>query len=356
MKRRRRIALILLTAALIVLTLCATISVSRYVFDEEKTLSGTYTDFVLSHNGDGQTAIMQEEKAGTTPEQYTYTGYIAVNINNFTDEKISMRDIKFSLREPNAAEIAAGRVVSAWGEVFPLATECTNYEVELVDNKDNPYLNEDGTPVEALKDEYKKLTELAGKAQHTSPVLLKITRKANTTQMPDNDVEHLTIVLETSIPYKDLQVFNITASSALISMGVASSAYQGYSEKIVNVKTSTNFVRPPNVLNSNKNYLAVITLELTGNVILDDYRFQESYDTPLDRIKGNEAGGNETDAKKIKYTLTLRPGADVFLHFYVLGDKYSVKAKAKIDGVDGNEVKISGITDHLVFGAEQPIA
>lgn len=46
---------IILFAALCVLVVFACVSVSKFIFSDKKELVGAYTDFVLSHDGDGKT-------------------------------------------------------------------------------------------------------------------------------------------------------------------------------------------------------------------------------------------------------------------------------------------------------------
>ena len=301
MKSRKRIASLLLCAALVVIMLCATISVSRYVFDEEKNLTGNYTDFIMSNNGEGQTAIMRKNADDS------YTGYIAVNINNFDGDKISKRNVKFYLREPSDAEITAGKVVSAWGKELEVKPDSSKYDVAMVDGKDVQYIDSDGNPVAGYEDEANALTTLAADAKNTSAILLKITRHASEGEMPQNATEKITIVLQATQPYNDMQIFTVWAASALISMGVTSDTYQGYSERIVNIKTSTDFVWNESGILVQNQYLAKIDFTLSNNVIFDEYRFNESYDTSLAKsVTGNG------------YSLTLKPGADVYLHLSLI--------------------------------------
>lgn len=46
---------ILFAALRVVLVVFACVSVSKFVFSDKKELVGVYTDFVLSHDGDGKT-------------------------------------------------------------------------------------------------------------------------------------------------------------------------------------------------------------------------------------------------------------------------------------------------------------
>ena len=85
--------LIFLSAVLLALVVFACVSVSKFVLTDKKELVGAYTDFVLSHDGAGQTAVLRQ--TGTTA-----TGYIAVTVSNFADEKVSRRNVRFMMRPP----------------------------------------------------------------------------------------------------------------------------------------------------------------------------------------------------------------------------------------------------------------
>ena len=80
---------IVLFAALCVLVAFACVSVSKFVLSDRKELTGVYTDFVLSHDGEGQTAVIRKEADGSC------TGYVVVSVNNFDADKVSKRDVRF---------------------------------------------------------------------------------------------------------------------------------------------------------------------------------------------------------------------------------------------------------------------
>ena len=312
--------LIFLFAALSVLIAFACVSVSKFVITDKKELVGTYTAFVLSHDGEGQTAVMQTDKNGDT------TGYIVVTVSNFTDEKVSKRDVRFSLRVPTEDELNATKVTDAWGAEHALAADSKYYDVTIVDEND-----EELTDTSAA-------TLLSANAKNSSSLLLKIKRKATAKPMASDETERISIILQTSEPYKDLQVFDVNTTTARLSVGVSSDEYQGFTRETVNLKSATEFIRSPETLVAGASYLATVEFALSGEVVFDAARYRETYGfAPV------------FDPEQNKYAVTIRSGADVNLYFYVRGN-CSVTVSATI--ADGSaaqvEEKVSGVNDDKI--------
>ena len=92
----------LLILALLAAVVAGT-SVSRYVFDHEDNISGSFTTLYFSHNGEGATAIM--EKQG---EVDSYIGYISLTAFNHTGGHVSARQIKYNVRALKSAAVPEG--------------------------------------------------------------------------------------------------------------------------------------------------------------------------------------------------------------------------------------------------------
>lgn len=312
--------LIFLFAALSVLIAFACVSVSKFVITDKKELVGTYTAFVLSHDGEGQTAVMQTDKNGDT------TGYIVVTVSNFTDEKVSKRDVRFSLRVPTADELKATKVTDAWGAEHALAADSKYYDVTIVDENDKELTDTSAA------------TLLSANAKNSSSLLLKIKRKATAEPMASDETERISIILQTSEPYKDLQVFDVNTTTARLSVGVSSDVYQGFTRETVNLKSATEFIRSPETPVAGASYLATVEFALSGEVVFDAARYRETYGfAPVFNSEQN------------KYAVTIRSGADVNLYFYVRGN-CSVTVSATIE--DGSaaqvEEKVSGVNDDKI--------
>ncbi len=312
--------LIFLFAALSVLIAFACVSVSKFVITDKKELVGTYTAFVLSHDGEGQTAVMQTDKNGDT------TGYIVVTVSNFTDEKVSKRDVRFSLRVPTEDELKATKVTDAWGAEHALAADSKYYDVTIVDENDDVLTDTSAA------------TLLSANAKNSSSLLLKIKRKATAEPMASDETERISIILQTSEPYKDLQVFDVNTTTARLSVGVSSDEYQGFTRETVNLKSATEFVRSPDLLIATASYLATVEFTLQDNVIFDYARYAEAYgDVPA------------YDSANNKYTITVRSGADVNLYFYVRGNCTVTVSATIADGSTAQvEEKVSGVNDDKI--------
>lgn len=312
--------LIFLFAALSVLIAFACVSVSKFVITDKKELVGTYTAFVLSHDGEGQTAVMQTDKNGDT------TGYIVVTVSNFTDEKVSKRDVRFSLRVPTEDELNATKVTDAWGAEHALAADSKYYDVTIVDEND-----EELTDTSAA-------TLLSANAKNSSSLLLKIKRKATAEPMASDETERISIILQTSEPYKDLQVFDVNTTTARLSVGVSSDEYQGFTRETVNLKSATEFIRSPATPDLNASYLATVEFALSGEVVFDAARYRETYGfAPVFNSEQN------------KYAVTIRSGADVNLYFYVRGNCTVTVSATIADGSTAQvEEKVSGVNDDKI--------
>lgn len=311
--------LIFLFAALSVLIAFACVSVSKFVITDKKELVGTYTAFVLSHDGEGQTAVMQTDKNGDT------TGYIVVTVSNFTDEKVSKRDVRFSLRVPTADELKATKVTDAWGAEHALAADSKYYDVTIVDEND------------AELTDTSAATLLSANAKNSSSLLLKIKRKATAEPMASDETERISIILQTSEPYKDLQVFDVNTTTARLSVGVSSDEYQGFTREIVNLKSATEFIRLPATPVTGVSYLATVEFALSGEVVFDAARYRETY------------GFAPVKTEQNKYAVTIRSGADVNLYFYVRGNcTVTVSAKIADGSAAQGEEKVSGVNDDKI--------
>lgn len=311
--------LIFLFAALSVLIAFACVSVSKFVITDKKELVGTYTAFVLSHDGEGQTAVMQTDKNGDT------TGYIVVTVSNFTDEKVSKRDVRFSLRVPTADELKATKVTDAWGAEHALAADSKYYDVTIVDENDDVLTNTSAA------------TLLSANAKNSSSLLLKIKRKATAEPMASDETERISIILQTSEPYKDLQVFDVNTTTARLSVGVSSDEYQGFTRETVNLKSATEFIRSPATPDLNASYLATVEFALSGEVVFDAARYRETY------------GFAPVKTEQNKYAVTIRSGADVNLYFYVRGNCTVTVSATIADGSTAQvEEKVSGVNDDKI--------
>lgn len=337
----RRYNFIVLFAALVLALVFAGTSLSRFVFEENDTISGSYTNFILTHNGEGQTAILQSRmQAGSGS---TNVAYILVDFSNFEvdasgEHSVAQRKIQYSLRTPTADEMQNG-IYDAWGEVVMTAselqaTQSENYSVSLA--------NDAGEPLDDDSLEYAELTTLEEKVQDTNSVLLRIERTEGA-PLPSGARETLTVVLETQRPYIDRRVFNISVTASLISLGsLVSDEYFGFNAYRVSVRTAADFTDEKQY--NKADYGAELTFTANGGLIFDAARFADAYPNIIVTPVSGENG--------YSYTFFALPGSEIDLYFYTAADSYSLTVSAKVNGNDKNYEHISGVgkdTGSFVF-------
>lgn len=350
MKRVRsdkRINLILLLAAAVLALVFAGTSLSRFVFEENDRIQGSYTNFILEHDGEGQTAILQDRDGGKA-------AFLLVNIRNFEEggEAVSARAITYSIRTASEAEAKNG-IKNAWGDVVLPAgsvyageTDERQYTLAVADDA--------GNPLDQNSDEYKNLTSLGDPDTdiETPPgpqersVQLRLDRTG--TPLQDGATETLTVVLETDRPYKDVRAFNVTVTSGLISASMATDEYFGFVQKQVNVRTSADYAGAGAPVNG-AGYGAELAVSVSGNAVFDLARFQAEYPS----VECSMTSDGAADGIRV-YTVKLRPGSDVNFNFYTVRDGYTVTLTARVNGKTsyqdefGNEVAyypfVSGLT------------
>ena len=320
MRSGKRINLIVLFAAAVLLLAFAGTSLSRFAFEEEDRLRGSYTNFILEHDGEGQTAILQDRGEAKV-------AFLLVNVRNFEAGEggaVSARAIAYTIRTASAAEAQNG-IANAWGDtVLPAGSV---YAGETAERRYSLAVADDaGEPLGTDSAEYKDLTSLGDPDTDigTPPgpqersVQLRLERAGNALQ--DGASETLTIVLETSKPYRDVRAFNVTVTSGLISASTATDEYFGFVQKQVTVRTSADYA-DAGAPENGAGYGAELTLAVAGNAVFDVARFRSEY--PSVPVTADGAGS---------YTVGLRPGSDVSFNFYTVGSGYTVTLSARVNG------------------------
>lgn len=356
MKRVRsdkRINLILLLAAAVLALVFAGTSLSRFVFEENDRIRGSYTNFILEHDGEGQTAILQDDAV----EEGRSVAFLLVNIRNYEegggDESVSARAITYSIRTASAAEAEQG-IMNAWGDVVLPADSVHPGTVTAQDG--NPgykytlaVADDAGKPLDQNSDEYKNLTSLGDPDTdiETPPgpqersVQLRLERTG--TPLQDGATETLTVVLETDRPYKDVRAFNVTVTSGLISASMATDEYFGFVQKQVNVRTSADYAGAGAPVNG-AGYGAELAVSVSGNAVFDLARFRAEYPSVECSITSDGA------ANGIRvYTVKLRPGSDVNFNFYTVGSGYTVTLSATVNGKTSYQDELGNTVEYYPF-------
>ena len=180
-------------------------SVSRYVFDSNDNIVGNFTNLYFSHNGDGTTAIMEEETTGGD-----YVGYISLTAFNYeTDSNgtthVTPRQIQYRFVGIETIGLNTDNTFTDdWGTVYQLTNSAavaasTYYTVEPVD--------ESGSVIsENLELGGQTTTDAAGEevgVQASDTNMIKITRNADVGDLTDTETFY--IIIEITSPYQEMR-------------------------------------------------------------------------------------------------------------------------------------------------------
>lgn len=359
-KNNKNTSLLIIFFMAIILVVFASASLAKYAFTFNQQMVGHYVDYRISHDGDGRSAILETVNTTTSEDgtyQYDYVGYIVLSVTNVVDGQVSQRDIDFSLRTPDKDEIKNG-VEDAWKNVYSVESTSKNYEVEIV--------NSQGNIMDTNSTEYKNLTHFDERVEDTSSLNLTIRRRVkdkNGDAIDDlSSMEKITIVLETSTPYNDLQIFNIIVTNNLIMMSVLEDTYFGFEQVEVDIKTSKFYSIAEN--NSTMESLRPVKVELSiTNLTFDYERFILSVEGNYAELSNTNTFTNgyyfTKDANGVitKITLFIPAGSELKLYFYKTQPTgLSINATAVFDIISpsGSEDYdytnyIAGITAGVVY-------
>ena len=276
-KKTRTTSLILLLVVALLAAIVAGTSVSRYVFDSNDNIVGTFTNLYFSHNGDGTTAIMEEETTGD------YVGYISLTAFNYeTDSNgtthVTPRQIQYRFvgiddivnfdRENNT-------FTDDWGTTYQLdgavVANSDNYSFEPVD--------ESGSVIsENLELGGQTTTDAAGEevgVQASDTNMIKITRSASAGAL--SDTETFYIIIEITSPYQEYAFFEVDASTSLIAVANSGTnsndTYFGYDQLTLNIQTAREYgYTTDNNVQVDSSLPAMVTLTWTSQTaVIFDY-------------------------------------------------------------------------------------
>lgn len=244
-KKTRTTSLILLLVVALLAAIVAGTSVSRYVFDSNDNIVGNFTNLYFSHNGDGTTAIMEEETTGGD-----YVGYISLTAFNYeTDSNgtthVTPRQIQYRFVEIGTIGLNTDNTFTDdWGTVYQLTNSAavaasTYYTVEPVD--------ESGSVIsENLSLGGQTTTDAAGEevgVQASDTNMIKITRNADAGDLTDTETFY--IIIEITSPYQEYAFFEVDASTSLIAVANSGTnsndTYFGYDQLTLNIQTAREY-------------------------------------------------------------------------------------------------------------------
>ena len=324
-KKNKLISLILLLVLALLAALVAGTSVSRYVFDHEDNISGSFTTLYFSHNGEGATAIMEKQEG----DSYIYIGYISLTAFNHTGGHVSAREINYNVHALDSGDVKEGNTIEdEWG------TPQTLSNAEAIRNSDNYSVKAEGAEGDLSLGE--NAPDGADPQEASRTDILTITRTGGGNSI-DSTPESFYIVIEITKPYSAIYVFLVNASTSLVSVGATSvndpGSHFGYAETEVRIQTARHYKFTYTEDNTEDNTKVVssapakVTLTWDSSiapVIFDSGRFAQSAEGNIDRLDSLPTGGNwqkgwhiESSGNVVTLTLFLPHGSDLALYFYV---------------------------------------
>ena len=357
-KRTKITSLIMLLIAAVLAAIVAGTSFSRYVFDSEDNIVGSFTNLYFSHNGQGTTALMEPVYNGDGITGYE--GYISLSAFNWQviegEQQTSARHIQYKVRALTQNEITNG-LHDDWNTEIPLENDTArqnsskysevtpdySYDASEDTNSDGIITvgNFDDGQGYQVTEEGEVTLAFGSDAGDGDPVqdtrtdMIKIMRDGS----EFNAAEEFYIVVEIVSPYNQIMVFTVNASTRLISVAATDinnpDSHFGYDEVALNIKTARNYVYSysngsENVsVNSSKPAKVVLTWTTTGStsVIFDEGRFFADTEGNFTQLENDYTSGaswqngwyvvTSKDGKTVTLTLYLPQATDINLYFYV---------------------------------------
>ena len=286
-KKTRTTSLILLLVVALLAAIVAGTSVSRYVFDSNDNIVGNFTNLYFSHNGDGTTAIMEEETTGGD-----YVGYISLTAFNYeTDSNgtthVTPRQIQYRFVGIGTIGLNTDNTFTDdWGTVYQLTnsaavTASTYYTVEPVDESGgNGYDTSasGGEPYDRCSLGGQTTTDAAGEevgVQASDTNMIKITRNADVGDLTDTETFY--IIIEITSPYQEYAFFEVDASTSLIAVANSGTNsndnYFGYDQLTLNIQTAREYgYTTDNNVQVDSSLPAMVTLTWTSQTaVIFDY-------------------------------------------------------------------------------------
>ena len=275
-KKTRTTSLILILVVALLAAIVAGTSVSRYVFDSNDNIVGNFTNLYFSHNGDGTTAIMEEETTGD------YVGYISLTAFNYeTDSNgtthVTPRQIQYRFVGIGTIGLNTDNTFTDdWGTVYQLTNSAavaasTYYTVEPV--------GESGSVIsENLELGGQTTTDAAGEevgVQASDTNMIKITRSASAGALTDTETFY--IIIEITSPYQEYAFFEVDASTSLIAVANSGTnsndTYFGYNQIALNIQTAREYgYTTDNNVQVDSSLPAMVTLTWTSQTaVIFDY-------------------------------------------------------------------------------------
>lgn len=339
---------ILIIAAILVVFLGAS-SFSKYVMSHSDSIQGVYVDFRLTYIGDSTTAIMYEKDGS---DVYAYEGNLPLSIINKKDGEVSKRDLKYTITTPTAEELNQGYVVDAWGTKYPIEQTSEYYDVTILDENGNY----------PSSDKLLEMTSFEGEVEKTVPLYLlidrlKVSKLGNSKELTDH--ETVSIILQTTLPYKTVQIINIKVSNSLIIIDSNVNKYFGFDELEIDINTSRHYDYEENDdVSFSSNRPTKLVFEITNSTMFDKERFLYYLENNYEEYLPGEAEYSkngykiENNGTTMYLTLFVPAGSSLRVFLYInKNTSVTVTGYFSVDGVNEHDYtqNIAGISNGKVY-------
>ena len=216
-KRDRKQSRLLFLGSLIIALIFVYISqawlfptITRYIKREQDEIRAHYTALHFASTGEGKTITLEDS-----------VGYIDFDLRNYVGEKVTQRDIVYTISKPSVFYDSDGEqiaeedleeyaqadnlhVLDVWGEAKKVAKSSYLYDVEIVRNTGEVVSENVYTFT------YEKLGDGAKGKVHT--LTCKVTRTDGSEPLDDT----ISLVVQFTKPYKEVYIINMKVSNRLI--------------------------------------------------------------------------------------------------------------------------------------------
>lgn len=290
--------LILFVSAILVVSFGAS-SFAKYVLSQHDKIEGVYVDFRLTYIGESQTAVLYEKE---DQSKYEYEGTLPLSITNVKDGQTSKRDLVYTITTPTEEELDRGYVTDAWGTEYPIVYSSRHYEVSILDQNGN-------IPTD---DKFAEMTSFEEDTPKEVPLFLKIERLIEPLHGDPEDLENtemVSIILQTTVPYKTVQIINIKVSNSLVIIDPRVEKYFGFNELVIDINTSRTYAYSDGDYSYFSNKPSKMVFTISNGTMFDKERF-------LYYLENNyeEYGSSDADYSKIGYKIefpTIESGGNI---------------------------------------------
>ena len=238
-------------------------TISRYIIREQDEIRAHYTSLYFSTTGEGKTVALENG-----------VGYVDFDLRNYIGEKVTQRDIEYTVSKPSVFYDASGNeipqaniptylstegndlhVLDVWGKPQKVADGTYLYSIDVVANTGEVVMEG------KYKFTYEQLGAGAKGKEHS--LTCRLTRDVEGEPLD----EKISLVVQLSKPYKEVYIINMSVSSRLITFSNKEINLYGVQFDKLYIQTADIFAYKKNATNDPR----------TATISADEYYKYTSY-------------------------------------------------------------------------------